>query len=95
MRLSGGQRQRIAIARALYKRASVLIFDEATGPLDEKTEADVMECIEGLGKDLTVLVVSHRASALRNCGCVLLFSAGTIAGTKTYRELMESSPAMR
>ena len=58
MRLSGGQRQRIGIARALYKRADVLIFDEATSALDNDTERAVMEAINALGSDLTVLIVA-------------------------------------
>jgi ABC-type multidrug transport system fused ATPase/permease subunit len=58
VRLSGGQRQRIGIARALYKRASVLIFDEATSALDTVTEQAVMDSIEGLDDDLTILIIA-------------------------------------
>lgn len=67
IRLSGGQRQRIGIARALYKDADVLIFDEATSALDNKTEKSVVESIEGLDKELTVLIIAHRLSTLKNC----------------------------
>jgi ATP-binding cassette, subfamily B, bacterial PglK len=67
VRLSGGQRQRIGIARALYKRASVIIFDEATSALDSDTEESVMRSIDGLGQDLTLLIVAHRLSTLRGC----------------------------
>jgi len=70
-RLSGGQRQRIAIARALYKQANVLIFDEATSALDNETEQDVMKAIEGLGKDVTILIIAHRLTTLKNCDQII------------------------
>lgn len=67
VRLSGGQRQRIAIARALYKRADVIIFDEATGALDNETERAVMNAIDTLSDELTILIIAHRLSTLKNC----------------------------
>jgi ATP-binding cassette subfamily B protein len=67
VRLSGGQRQRIGIARALYKQADVIIFDEATSALDNETEQSVIQAIEGLNKDLTLLIIAHRISTLKNC----------------------------
>jgi len=71
IRLSGGQRQRIGIARALYKQADVLIFDEATSALDNETEQAVMEAIEGLGRDLTILIIAHRLTTLEGCDRVI------------------------
>ena len=67
IRLSGGQRQRIGIARALYKQADVIIFDEATSALDNDTEQAVMEAIESLGNELTILIIAHRLTTLKNC----------------------------
>ncbi len=67
IRLSGGQRQRIGIARALYKQATVLVFDEATSALDHETEKAVMEAIEGFSADLTILIIAHRLTTLKNC----------------------------
>jgi len=67
IRLSGGQRQRIGIARALYKQATVLVFDEATSAIDHETEQAVMEAIEDLSADLTVLIIAHRLTTLKNC----------------------------
>ena len=67
IRLSGGQRQRIGIARALYKQAPVLVFDEATSALDHETEQAVMKVIEGLSSELTVLIIAHRLTTLKNC----------------------------
>jgi ATP-binding cassette, subfamily B, bacterial PglK len=69
--LSGGQRQRIGIARALYKNASIIIFDEATSALDNETENKVMDAIHDLGKDITLLIIAHRLSTLKNCSLVI------------------------
>ena len=71
IRLSGGQRQRIGIARALYKRASVIVLDEATSALDSETEEAVMESIETLSASLTILVIAHRLSTLRMCDRII------------------------
>ncbi len=71
VRLSGGQRQRIGIARALYRRTDVIVFDEATSALDGETEADVMQAIRSLGRELTVLIIAHRLSTLRGCDMVV------------------------
>lgn len=75
VRLSGGQRQRIGIARALYRKADVLVLDEATSALDMQTEASVMEGVEALGKDVTVLIVAHRLATLENCDRVIDMNA--------------------
>lgn len=73
-RLSGGQRQRIGIARALYKEASVLMFDEATSSLDEQTEREVVDAVAGLSeanRELTVLFISHNNRTLHFCDRVI------------------------
>jgi ATP-binding cassette subfamily C protein len=71
VRLSGGERQRIAIARALYRNPEVLIFDEATSALDTETEARLMETINAVSKDRTVIMVAHRLSTLEKCDRVV------------------------
>jgi ATP-binding cassette subfamily B protein len=77
VRLSGGQRQRIGIARALYRNADVIVFDEATSALDLGTERAVMESIESLDRQLTILIIAHRLSTLRNCNEIVeLLPAG-------------------
>jgi len=88
IRLSGGQRQRIGIARALYKQADVIIFDEATSALDSKTEQAVMQSIESLGKELTLLIIAHRLTTLKNCDQIVELSDGGIKRTGSYQEIV-------
>ena len=88
IRLSGGQRQRIGIARALYKQADVIIFDEATSALDSETEQAVMQAIEGLSKDLTLLITAHRLTTLKNCTQIVEIGAGGIKRSGTYQEIV-------
>ena len=90
VRLSGGQRQRIGIARALYKKADVIVFDEATSALDSETEAEVLKEIEGLDKDLTVFIIAHRLSTLKNCSLIVQLDDGHIGKTGTYEEVVQS-----
>ena len=71
VQLSGGQRQRIGIARALYKKADVIVFDEATSALDSATEEEVMKSIESLSDEITILIIAHRLSTLKNCSQVI------------------------
>ena len=87
IRLSGGQRQRIGIARALYKDASVLIFDEATSSLDNATEADVMDAVERLGNDLTILIIAHRITTVRKCDMIVKVEHGR-AALCSYEQLL-------
>ena len=79
IRLSGGQRQRLGIARALYKQAAVLVFDEATSALDSATERDVIDSIEGLGRELTILIIAHRLSTVSRCDMIVKLEQGKIA----------------
>lgn len=88
IRLSGGQRQRIGIARALYKQADFIVFDEATSALDNDTERAVMAAIENLGEDLTVIIVAHRLSTLKNCTQVIELAEGRIKRSGTYQEII-------
>lgn len=88
VRLSGGQRQRIGIARALYKRADVIVFDEATSALDNETEAAVMRSIESLGDEITVLIIAHRLSTLKNCDQIVELSEGSIEFIGAYNEMI-------
>lgn len=95
VRLSGGQRQRIGIARALYKQASVLVFDEATSALDSETEQAVMQAIEGLDRDLTILIIAHRLSTLKNCDTIVQLDHGKILAQCTYEQLVNIPSSLK
>ena len=91
IRLSGGQRQRIGIARALYKQADVLFLDEATSSVDTITESSIMKAIEKLGNDVTLIIIAHRITTLKNCSRILeLTNEGKIY-EKVYSDIAESS----
>jgi ABC-type multidrug transport system fused ATPase/permease subunit len=91
VQLSGGQRQRLGIARALYKKAPVIILDEATSALDTGTEAAVMDVFDSLGDSVTVLMIAHRISTLKNCTVIVDLEKGRVARTVTYDDLRESN----
>ncbi len=91
VRLSGGQRQRIGIARALYKRADILIFDEATSALDTGTEEAVMEALQTLRRDITIFIVAHRLTTLKNCDKIVEISHGGIKTLGNYEQLLNGS----
>jgi len=87
IRLSGGQRQRIGIARALYNHTDVIIFDEATSSLDNKTEGVVMDAIEKMDSDKTIFIIAHRLTTLRNCDLVIELGDKGILNISTYDQI--------
>lgn len=95
VRLSGGQRQRIGIARALYRQAELLVLDEATSALDSRTEAEVMKAIEALDRQLTVILIAHRLSTVRNCDRIVVLEHGRITGIGSFEELVSSHGGFR
>jgi ATP-binding cassette subfamily B protein len=88
VRLSGGERQRIGIARALYRKAQLLILDEATSALDNWTEQDVMRSITRLGPEVTILIIAHRLSTLRNCNLLAELKNGRVVLHKSHSEII-------
>lgn len=94
-RLSGGQRQRIAIARALYNRPQVLIFDEGTSALDNLTEQELMQSLRRLRGAHTILLVAHRLSTIRDADEVVLVMDGKVAGVDTFEGLAASNASFR
>ena len=88
IRLSGGQRQRIGIARALYKKSNVLVFDEATSALDNETEREVMKAIKGLGDEITVLIIAHRLTTLKDCDKVVQLGDNHALSVGSYQEMV-------
>ena len=91
IRLSGGQRQRIGIARALYKQADVIIFDEATSALDNKTELVVMEALESLGSEITILIIAHRLTTIKNCDQIIEIVNNNVLHIAKYDELIDAT----
>jgi len=87
VKLSGGQRQRIGVARALYRDSSVLIFDEATSALDNKTERALMEAIESMDRNITLLIIAHRITTLKGCDEIIMLDGECGIQTKNYQDL--------
>jgi ATP-binding cassette, subfamily B, bacterial PglK len=91
IRLSGGQRQRIGIARALYHDADLIVFDEATSALDNLTESEVMEAIDALPGDKTVLMIAHRLSTVKRCDRIVVMEKGRVVGCDNWTALMDGN----
>ncbi len=89
VRLSGGQRQRIAVARALYSKANLLVFDEATSALDSNTERAIINSINKLSKNLTVIMIAHRLSTVKNCDRIFEISNGKLINILGKGELLD------
>jgi HlyD family secretion protein len=94
-KLSGGQRQRIGIARALYRDPPLVILDEPTSSLDGITEAAVIDAVRRLGREKTVVIVAHRAAAIRECDELFLFEDGAVVARGAYEELISKSASFR
>ena len=90
VRLSGGQIQRIGIARALYQNPKVLIFDEATSALDNQTDRVVMEAVNKIGKDKTIIMVAHRLNTVKNCDVIFKLERGEIVAQGKFNELVHT-----
>ena len=90
VRLSGGQRQRIGIARALYHNPQVLILDEATSALDNETEKAVMEAVNNLSKDITIILIAHRLNTVKNCDIVFKLEKGQLVNQGSFEKLINS-----
>lgn len=87
IRLSGGQKQRIGLARALYHKPDVLVLDEATSALDNKTEKSIMNSIDKLPLDLTIIMVAHRLTTVKDCDVIYVLNKGEIVDHGSYDEL--------
>ena len=91
--LSGGQRQRIAIARALMDNPPILIFDEATSALDYESERTIMQNMEQIGANRTMLIIAHRLSTVRRCDRIIVVDKGQIIEDGSHDELMAAQGA--
>ena len=95
VRLSGGQRQRIGIARALYHNPKVLILDEATNALDSFTEQAVMDAVNNLNKNMTIILIAHRINTVKNCDKIFLLDKGELKAEDTFEELIKFNENFR
>jgi len=93
--ISGGQRQRIAMARAFYKNAPVILFDEATSSLDPATEAAVLDGLNHATSHKTVIIVAHRASAIAACDTIIVMNGGNVSGIGSHEELLAANEVYR
>jgi ATP-binding cassette subfamily B protein len=91
VQLSGGQRQCLGIARALYRRASLLVLDEATNALDTPTETDVIALLRALRCKCTIVLIAHRRSSLHACDVVFELSEGRLIGARDFAEAIRGS----
>ncbi len=95
VRLSGGQRQRLGLARALYRQPQILILDEATSALDGVTEQAVLDNLNALSPDLTIVMIAHRLATVRHCDVIYLLEAGRVTDAGTYDVLRDRNALFR
>jgi ATP-binding cassette, subfamily B, bacterial PglK len=95
IQLSGGQRQRVGIARALYREATLLVFDEATNALDGLTEQELMGTLGRLRGRYTTILIAHRMTTVRSCDIIFELENGKITGSGTYDGLLKTSAVFR
>ena len=91
VRLSGGEKQRLSIARAMLKKSSIILLDEATSSLDSDTENKIQNAISLLTKNKTTVVIAHRLSTILNANKIYVINAGEIVGSGTHQELLLNS----
>jgi len=94
-RMSGGQRQRLGIARALYRESKLLVLDEATSSLDAITESKVIETVQLLRGNMTVIIVAHRLSTIKDADQVIYLGSGKVLGIGTFTELESTLPEFK
>ena len=95
IKLSGGQCQRLALARAFYRKAKLMVLDEATSALDNKTENDVMQALDIIGRRCTMVVIAHRLSTVKKCDRIFEISQGRVVASGDFETLKRLSPSFR
>ena len=95
VQLSGGQRQRIGIARALYHKAEVLVFDEATSSLDGITEKMIMQAVHKFSDKKTIIMIAHRLKTVEKCDQIFFIDEGKVVDQGTFQELIEKNKSLK
>ena len=95
VRFSGGQRQRIGIARAMYNNPGILIFDESTSSVDNITEKQLMESLNSLTKEKTVIIIAHRLNVVKDCKKIIMLEDGEIVAEGSWQDLENKSKTFR
>ena len=91
VRLSGGEKQRISIARAMMKKSSIILLDEATSSLDSETESKIQDALSILTKNKTTIVIAHRLSTILNSNNIYVIDSGNMVASGSHEELLENS----
>ena len=91
MRLSGGEKQRISIARAMIKKSSIILLDEATSSLDSQTESKIQEALNTLTKNKTTIVIAHRLSTILNSNNIYLIDSGKVIDSGKHENMLIKS----
>ena len=94
-RLSGGEKQRLSIARAMLKKSSIILLDEATSSLDAETEDKIQKAINLLTKNRTTIVIAHRLSTILNCDKIYVIDSGKVIDEGVHKELLVTSPTYK
>ena len=91
VRLSGGEKQRLSIARAMMKKSSIILLDEATSSLDTETESKIQEALKILTKNKTTIVIAHRLSTILNSNNIYVIDEGKVIDSGHHKDLMNKS----
>ena len=92
-KLSGGQRQRIAIARTILKNPPILVLDEATSAVDNKTEAAIQKSLQTITQNRTTIMIAHRLSTIRHADCIYVMAQGQLVESGTHEQLLAQEGA--
>ena len=91
-KLSGGQRQRLGIARAIFTKPKLLVLDEATSSLDGQSESDITDAVNNMRGEITVILIAHRLSTVKNADKVIYLEGGNIVSVGSFEEVRKAVP---
>lgn len=94
VRLSGGERQRLVLARAILRKTSILVLDEASSALDTENEAKILAALDQLKGKMTIIVIAHRLSTIRNADQVIVVDHGTVVQKGKFNQLASEKKSL-